>query len=117
MVAETLGATPVARGRADSSIRAHSAGPRARYPPGVPAPSAPGPVQIFGREDSRETRAALRFFRERRIEVQLIDLRRKPMAPAELRRFIERLGPGALADTDGRAWRDAGLGYLSMTDA
>lgn len=74
-------------------------------------------VQVFGRDDSRETRAAIRFFRERRIEPQVIDLRRKPIAPGELRRFVERLGARPLADTAGRAWRDAGLGYLSMTDA
>ena len=73
-------------------------------------------VQVFGRDDSRETRAAIRFFRERRIEPQLIDLRRKPIAAGELRRFVERLGARALADTSGRAWRDGGLGFLSMTD-
>ena len=79
--------------------------------------SPPVLVQVFGRDDSRETRAAIRFFRERRIEPRLIDLRRKPIAAGELRRFVERLGARALADTSGRAWRDAGLGYLSMTDA
>ena len=75
-----------------------------------------GPIQVFGRDDDRGTRAAVRFFRERRIEAQVIDLRRKPMAAGELRRFVERLGARAVADTDGRAWRDAGLGYLSMSD-
>jgi arsenate reductase len=85
--------------------------------PGVPTPEPGRRVQIFGREDSRETRAAMRFFRERRLTVQLIDLRRRPIAPAELRRFVDRLGARALVDTAGRAWRDAGLGYLSMTDA
>ena len=39
------------------------------------------------------------------------------MAPAELRRFVERLGARGLADSDGRRWRDAGLGYLRMDDA
>lgn len=51
------------------------------------------------------------------MEVHLVDIRRKPMAPGELRRFVERLGARALADTDGRAWREAGLGYLSMSDS
>ncbi|MCI0584399.1 MAG: arsenate reductase [Chloroflexi bacterium] len=83
----------------------------------VPA-AAPGPlIQVFGREDSQDTRAALRFFKERRLAIKLIDLRRKPMAAGELRRFVERLSAAALADTAGRPWRDAGLGYLSMTDA
>jgi arsenate reductase-like glutaredoxin family protein len=80
-----------------------------------PAPPAGPLIQVFGREDSRETRAALRFFKERRLAVQLIDLRRKPIAAGELRRFVERLGAEALADTAGRAWTDAGLGYLRMT--
>jgi arsenate reductase (glutaredoxin) len=76
-----------------------------------------GPVvQVFGAPDSQATRAAQRFFRERRIEAQLIDIRRKPMAPAELRRFVERLGARAVADEDSKAWRDTGLGYLRMTD-
>ena len=76
-----------------------------------------GPVvQVFGAPDSQATRAAQRFFRERRVEVQLIDVRRKPMAPAELRRFVDRLGARAVADQDSKAWRDAGLGYLRMAD-
>lgn len=80
--------------------------------------AAAGPtVQIFGTPDSQSTRAALRFFKERRMEVHLVDLHRKPMAPGELRRFVERLGAPALADTDSKAWRDAGLGYLKMSDA
>jgi arsenate reductase-like glutaredoxin family protein len=74
-------------------------------------------VQVFGTDDSPSTRAALRFFKERRISPQFVDLRRKPMAAGELRRFVERLGAGALADTEGRAWREAGLGYLRMDDA
>jgi arsenate reductase len=76
-----------------------------------------GPVvQIFGAPDSQATRAAQRFFRERRVEVQLIDVRRKPMAPAELRRFVDRLGARAVADADSKTWRDAGLGYLRMSE-
>jgi len=81
-------------------------------------PKPAGPlVQIFGTPDSQPTRAALRFFKERRIDVHFVDVRRKPMAAGELRRFVERLGARALADEQGKAWKDAGLGYLSMPDA
>ncbi|MGZ6340940.1 MAG: arsenate reductase family protein [Candidatus Limnocylindrales bacterium] len=79
-------------------------------------PAGPS-VQIFGLPDSQPTRAAQRFFKERRVIVVFNDLRRRPIAAGELRRFVERLGAPALADTDGRAWRDAGLGYLRMDDA
>ncbi len=73
-------------------------------------------AQVFGLERDQATRAALRFFKERRIAVHFVDLRRKPIAPGELRRFVERLGARSVADTEGRPWREAGLGYLSMTD-
>lgn len=82
----------------------------------APAARPSGPlVQIFGTPDSQSTRAALRFFKERRIEVHLVDIRRKPMAAGELRRFVERLGARAVADEQGKAWKDAGLAYLSMS--
>lgn len=78
--------------------------------------SAP-PVQIFGLESDQPTRAALRFFKERRVAVHVVDLRKRPMAAGELRRFVERLGARALADTEGKVWRDGGLGHLRMDDA
>jgi arsenate reductase-like glutaredoxin family protein len=82
-----------------------------------PAPKPAGPlIQVFGTPDSQPTRAAMRFFKERRLEIHFVDIGRKPMAAGELRRFVDRLGARALADTAGKAWRDAGLGYLSMTD-
>jgi arsenate reductase (glutaredoxin) len=73
-------------------------------------------AQVFGLNDDQSTRAALRFFKERRVEIHFVDLRRKPIAPGELRRFVERFGAPALLDTGSRAYRDAGLGYLRMDD-
>jgi arsenate reductase-like glutaredoxin family protein len=81
----------------------------------VPAASA-AQVQVFGLVDSRPTQAALRFFRERRVDVHFVDLRKKPIAPGELRRFVECLGARACADDEGKAWNAAGLGYLRMDD-
>jgi arsenate reductase-like glutaredoxin family protein len=82
----------------------------------MPQPSGPS-VQVFGLQDSQPTRAALRFFKERRVEIHFVDLRRRPIAPGELRRFVERLGASGVADTEGRAWRDGGLGYVRMDDS
>ena len=78
-------------------------------------PAAPGPtVQMFGLVDSRPTRAALRFFRERRANVTFVDLARKPIAPGELRRFVERLGAAELLDTEGKRHKELGLGYMRL---
>ena len=80
-------------------------------------PAAQGPtVQMFGLVDSRATQAAQRFFKERRVNVTFVDLRRKPIAIGELRRFVERLGAAALLDTEGRLYNDLGLSYMRLDD-
>lgn len=81
----------------------------------VPTKKMPN-IQVFGLEDNNATRAALRFFRERRIVVHFVDLRKKPIAAGELRRFTDRLGAAALLDTESRPFKEQGLAYLS-TDA
>ena len=78
-------------------------------------PVAPGPsIQIFGAADSRATQAALRFFKERRVNVVYVDLRRKPIAAGELKRFVEKLGAAALLDTESKRYKDLGLGYMRL---
>ncbi len=73
-------------------------------------------VQIFGIKNSAGTRAAERFFKERRIAIQMVDLKQKAMSPGEIRRFSDRFGLSALLDPEGSAYVDAGLKYLKMTD-
>ena len=74
-------------------------------------------IQIFGVKNSPATRAAERFFKERRVPIQLVDLKQKPMAPGEIKRFIERFGMAGLLDTEGKAYIDAGLKYLKVSDS
>ncbi|HEY8198151.1 MAG TPA: ArsC/Spx/MgsR family protein [Candidatus Limnocylindrales bacterium] len=74
------------------------------------------PVQVFGRKDSRETRRAERYFKERRVPISFVDLAVRPMAPTELRRFADRLGAGSLVDSDGKRFQELGLAWLQMDD-
>jgi arsenate reductase len=74
-------------------------------------------IQVFGLERDRDTRAALRFFKERRTPISFVDLRKRPIAPGELRRFVERVGAQALLDQSSRAYRDGGLAFLRMDEA
>jgi arsenate reductase len=71
---------------------------------------------MFGLVDSRPTQAAQRFFKERRVNVTFVDLRRKPIALGELRRFVDRLGAAALLDSEGKQYKDLGLAYMRMGD-
>jgi len=74
-------------------------------------------VQIFGLKGSQATRAAARFFKERRAGIQFVDLKQKPMAAGEIRRFVERFGLAALIDAESKAYVDAGLKYLKVSDS
>jgi arsenate reductase-like glutaredoxin family protein len=74
-------------------------------------------IQIFGTKNSQATRAAERFFKERRVAVHLVDLKQKPMAPGEIGRFVQRFGLAQLLDTEGKAYTDAGLKYLKLSDS
>jgi arsenate reductase-like glutaredoxin family protein len=58
----------------------------------------------------------LRFFKERRVPVSLVDVGARPPAPAELRRFSQRFGAAELLDRDAPAYRDGGLAYLKMDE-
>jgi len=74
-------------------------------------------VQIFGVKNSPASRAAERFFKERRVPIQMVDLKQKPMAPGEIRRFTDRFGLTALIDAEGTAYAESGLQYLKVTES
>ena len=72
-------------------------------------------VQIFGIKNSQATRAAERFFKERRVPIHFVDLSQKPMSPGEIKRFVDRFGLEGLLDKEGKAYADAGLKYLKTS--
>jgi arsenate reductase len=74
-------------------------------------------VQIFGVKGSQATRAAERFFKERRVPIHVVDLKQRSMAAGEIRRFIERFGLEGLLDKTGKPYEDAGLKYLKVSDS
>jgi arsenate reductase len=73
-------------------------------------------VQIFGVKKSADTRKALRFFAERRVQTHFVDLQERPAAPGELNRFIQKFGIGALVDRSSRRFADLGLSAAQLSD-
>lgn len=49
-------------------------------------------IQVFGTTKCKVTRAAQRFFADRGLSVQLIDLRQKAMSPGELQSAAHAVG-------------------------
>jgi arsenate reductase (glutaredoxin) len=73
-------------------------------------------VQMFGLKKSSATRAAERFFKERRVKVIFVDLGQRPIAKGELGRFVQKFGLTALLDLEGKAYEDLGLAYLRISE-
>ena len=51
------------------------------------------------------------------MAIHFVDLTKKAMAPAEIKRFSDRFGLAAVLDTEGKSWIDAGLKYLKVSDS
>src|SRR6185503_6386985 len=73
-------------------------------------------VQVFGTRKSSETRAALRFFAERRVKVHFVDLKEKAASVGELRRFAQKFGITALIDRDSKRFAELGLRSAILSD-
>ncbi len=63
---------------------------------------------MFGVRKSADTRAALRFFAERRVKTHFVDLQERPASIGELRRFAEEFGLQTLLDRESRRYADLG---------
>ncbi len=66
-------------------------------------------AQIFGFADCQDTRKAQRFFKERGVAVHFVDLKERPAARGELRRFADKYGAAALIDREGARFKALGL--------
>jgi arsenate reductase-like glutaredoxin family protein len=73
-------------------------------------------VQIFGTRKCADTRKAERWFKERGIPFQAVDLKEKGMSRGELQKVAARVGGmEALLDKEGKRYRDRGLLYSAPT--
>ena len=51
------------------------------------------------------------------MPMAFVDLKKRPPAPGELKRFAQKFGARALLDEDSKAFKRANLGYLTMGDS
>lgn len=73
-------------------------------------------VQVFGVKKSSDTRAALRFFAERRIKVHFVDFNERSPALGELRRFAQKFGIPALVDKESKRYAELGLRSAMLSE-
>jgi arsenate reductase (glutaredoxin) len=73
-------------------------------------------VQIFGVRKSADTRKALRFFSERRVQTHFVDLMERAASLGELNRFAQKFGVHRLIDRQSRRFEELGLTHSVQSD-
>ncbi|MBE6990059.1 MAG: ArsC family transcriptional regulator [Ruminococcaceae bacterium] len=74
-------------------------------------------IQIFGTSKSFDSKKAERWFKERRIKYQYIDLRSMGLSAGEYRSVKAAVGYDALVDRDSRAYKELYMDYRTPQDA
>jgi len=69
-------------------------------------------IQIFGTKKCNETKKALRFFRERRIDVHFIDLSQKNISKGELKNISQKIPLEDLINKNCREYEKMNLKYI-----
>ncbi|MDR3562581.1 MAG: arsenate reductase family protein [Negativicutes bacterium] len=69
-------------------------------------------IQIFGVKKCQDTRKAERYFKERSISFQFIDLTVKGLSKGELDRVRSAVGLDNLIDRDGKEYAKRNLKYI-----
>ncbi|MGL5099736.1 MAG: arsenate reductase family protein [Fusobacteriaceae bacterium] len=69
-------------------------------------------IQIFGRKNCNSTKKAQRYFKERNIKVQFIDLIEKSPSKRELENFQKYYTLEELLDKDGKEYEKRNLKYM-----
>ena len=70
-------------------------------------------IQIFGSSKAFDSKKAERWFKERRIKYQYIDLKAKGLSPREYQAVRKAVGFEALVDTKCRAYEDLFMAYIT----
>jgi arsenate reductase-like glutaredoxin family protein len=70
-------------------------------------------IQIFGTRKCRETQKALRFFKERGIQIDFRDLNIKGMSKGELEKLKRFYRLEELIDSDGKEYEKRNLKYIN----
>ena len=66
-------------------------------------------IQIFGTKKSFDTKKAERYFKERRINFQFIDMKEKGISKGEITSVISAVGINEVIDTDSKKYEKSDL--------
>lgn len=70
-------------------------------------------IQIFGTKKSSDTQKAVRFFKERSIKTQFVDLTEKALSKGELTAIARNIPLEDLLDTEGKQFKKRNLQFMT----
>lgn len=73
-------------------------------------------IQIYFYKKNFDAQKAERWFRERRVSVQMVDLAKVRMGKRELESVCRCVGLSALIDAESRAWKECPARFASGDD-
>lgn len=69
-------------------------------------------IQIFGTKKCNDTQKAIRFFKERRVVIQFVDLNEKAMSKGELTSVARTIPLEELINKEGKQFKNRNLEYM-----
>ncbi len=69
-------------------------------------------IQIFGKKNCNDSKKAERFFKERGIKIQFINLKEKAPSKGELKSICSKYSLEELLDTEGTEYKKRNLQYM-----
>lgn len=69
-------------------------------------------IQILTRKKCQDSKKAERFFKERRIEIQVRSLEEKPLSEGEWKNVLAHFSPEELIDEDSPAYKKKKMSYM-----
>ncbi len=72
-------------------------------------------IQIYAGKKNFDTQKAERYFKERKIAYQLVDLQKKNLSRGELQTLARAVGLGALINTDAPEYKTLNMAYHGLT--
>ncbi|MBR5671854.1 MAG: hypothetical protein IKX02_00250 [Spirochaetales bacterium] len=71
-------------------------------------------IRIIGRNKCNDTKKALRFFKERGIKVQFMNLDERELTSGELSNIFRLIMPEELLDTESKEYKKRGMAYMDF---
>jgi len=69
-------------------------------------------IQVFGKKGCTDTRKAERFFKERKIKIQFVDMKKKGISRGERKNLLDKYELEDLLDTEGKEYKRRNLQYM-----